>query len=161
MQNFNMISTQAHVEFNRISTHQSPEGKLYFGSVEGLFVFHPDDFVKQAQLGEQVQVQVSRVSHFDTKKDTLMHQYRDLATTKNFHVYPNYKYISFDVFIPIFREAKNILIPGCWKAMIPDGQNLRLPITSVMRISLLVNIHFMFKGAFIQIIIKNLKGSFK
>ncbi len=33
-----------HYEFNRISHHQGPDGRLYFGSLNGITSFHPSDF---------------------------------------------------------------------------------------------------------------------
>lgn len=34
----------SHNEFNRVSHFQAPDGRLFFGSLHGVTVFHPDDF---------------------------------------------------------------------------------------------------------------------
>jgi signal transduction histidine kinase/DNA-binding response OmpR family regulator len=106
VKSFNMFPFQAQMEFNRNSTHQSSDGTFYFGSVEGLFVFHPDSLFRDARLAEQFQVQISRFSTFDINKDSLVHNYQNLATTSTFHIYPNYRYFTFDIFVPDFRDAE-------------------------------------------------------
>ena len=39
-----------HIEGNRASHHQDESGRLYFGSVTGLTIFHPDDFYDDFQV---------------------------------------------------------------------------------------------------------------
>ncbi|MDF1699158.1 MAG: ATP-binding protein [Saprospiraceae bacterium] len=106
VKNFAMFPLQKQMEFNRGSTYQDAKGKLYFGSVDGIFVFHPNNLVKEARLDEVFPVQVARFAHFDVNKDSLIYTYQDLATTSTYHIYPKHRYFSIDVFVPDFRNAK-------------------------------------------------------
>jgi signal transduction histidine kinase/DNA-binding response OmpR family regulator len=106
IRNFKMISSLGHIEFNRLSSYQSSEGNLYFGSTEGLFVFHPDSLLQEAQVDERFQVQLSRFSLFDNRKDTLIHTYKNLTTTSSFDIHPFHKYLSLEVFIPDYRDSE-------------------------------------------------------
>ncbi len=105
LQNFNVFPLQASMEFNRLSTHQDQEGNLYFGSVEGLFVFHPDQLVKESRFEETFPVQLLRVSHFNVKKDTIIHTYPNSEAATIFDIYPRHRFIRFDVFIPDYRDT--------------------------------------------------------
>lgn len=106
IRNFKMISSLGHIEFNRLASHQNLDGYLYFGSTEGLFVFHPDSLIQEAQVDERVRVQLSRFSFFDNRKDTLIHTYKNLATTSSFDIHPFHKYLSLEVFIPDYRDTE-------------------------------------------------------
>ena len=106
LRNFKMFPAQSRTEFNRLSTYQDPDGTLYFGSVEGLFVFHPDTLVKEARLIERFPVRIHLFSRFDNEKNTLTHSYSDLAATSTFDIYPHHKYFSFEVFVPDFRDTE-------------------------------------------------------
>lgn len=106
LRNFKMFPSQAPMEFNRLSSYQNSDGTLYFGSVEGLFEFHPKSLVKEAQLDQQFPVQILRLSRFDNKKNAIVHTYDNLNTTNTFDIYPYHKYFSFDIFVPDFRNAE-------------------------------------------------------
>lgn len=105
VKSFAMFPLQSRMEFNRGATYQDNNGKLYFGSVDGLFVFHPDSLVNEARLEETFPLQVARFAQFDVSKDSVIYTYKDLVTTSAFHIYPRHRYFSMDVFVPDFRDA--------------------------------------------------------
>ena len=108
IRNFKMISSLDHIEFNRLASHQSSDGHLYFGSTEGLYVFHPDTLLNEAQVDERFQVELSRYSLFDNRDDTLIHKFENLASTSSFDIYPFHKYLSLEVFVPDYRQTDKI-----------------------------------------------------
>lgn len=106
MRNFKMFPRQSVMEFNRLSSHQDQQGNLYFGSMEGLYVFDPDQLTKDARFDETFPIQLLRVSHFDVKQDTILHTYPDSETSTTFEVYPRHRFIRFDVFAPDYRDTE-------------------------------------------------------
>ena len=49
IQSFDMFPRLPNSEFAGLSSYQSPVGKLFFGSHEGLWSFHPDRLVREMQ----------------------------------------------------------------------------------------------------------------
>lgn len=62
----------SHHEFNRISHFQDKEGRLYFGTVNGVTAFHPRDFY-QTDIGAlpNVSLLITDFEQYSGKKDTL------------------------------------------------------------------------------------------
>lgn len=106
IQSFDMFPRLPNSEFAGLSSYQSPEGKLFFGSHEGLWSFHPDSLVRNAKLEEQFPVQLTQFSRFDNNKDTIDRTHKNLNMTRSFDIYPFHKYFSFDFFVPDFRDPE-------------------------------------------------------
>ena len=106
LQGFPMFPLQAATEFNRQAIFQTQDGMMYFGSVQGLLAFHPDTLVHKARLEEAFKIELLRVAVFDTKADSVITTPTDIVNTTKFDVYPYNRYISFDVFVPDFRDAE-------------------------------------------------------
>lgn len=107
IRDFQMIPSLANIEFNRLSSYQSADGNLYFGSVEGLFVFQPDSIIAFAHLEEKFPVRISKFSKYNKVQDTVIQFFNNLSTTSVFDLYSHNKYFSFDYFIPDFRDTEN------------------------------------------------------
>ncbi len=106
LQGFRMFPLQASTEYNRLSNFRTEDGTMYFGSVEGLFSFHPDTLVQRARLEEDFKVELLQVSWFDAKADSLISLHPDLIETNKFEVYPRHRSIILDVFVPDYRDAE-------------------------------------------------------
>ncbi len=106
LRNFEMFPSQKGVEFNRFSTLQTKDGTLYFGSVEGLFAFHPKELIKASRIEERFPIQLSQLSKYDSRKDTIVHTYQDLQAISTIHIYPRHKYLNLEIFVPDFRDAE-------------------------------------------------------
>jgi len=60
-----------HQEFNRISHHQDREGRIYFGSLNGVTSFHPRDFYADFDKNPDIPLLLSNATRFCSSKDTL------------------------------------------------------------------------------------------
>ena len=101
-QDFEMIDRISKAEFNRLSHYQDSDGTLYFGSLDGLYTFHPDQFLEAAAVDQVFPISVIRHSTFDKELDSLLHYFHHTSTT--YHISPKHKYFSFDVFVPDYRK---------------------------------------------------------
>ena len=59
----------SHNEFNRISHLQGGDGSLYFGSLNGITVFHPADFVKDFDDKQHYTVHLIDATFFENAKE--------------------------------------------------------------------------------------------
>ncbi len=106
LRSFQMFPVQSRIEFNRLSTFQDKIGRLYFGSLEGILAFDPEQLVREARLDERLPVQVALFSRYDTRKDQIVHTHEGLSSASTFHLYANHRYFSMEVFVADFRDAK-------------------------------------------------------
>lgn len=60
-----------HREFNRISHHQDKDGRIYFGSLNGVTSFHPRDFYTDFNQSPDIPLVLSSAQRFSHQKDTL------------------------------------------------------------------------------------------
>ena len=106
LQDFKMFPIQANKEFNRLAHYKGKDGKLYFGSTEGLFAFYPKAFMAASRLNEQYPIQIARFSVYDSELDSLLHSFPSIEQAFSFDVYPKHQYFNFDVFVPDYRNAE-------------------------------------------------------
>lgn len=79
-------------EFNTISHHQDKEGKLYFGTVDGMIEFHPKDFNHQA---EDVPFIITAAHRIDQRTDTIINQTQSVIDYHSLTIRPNDKAADF------------------------------------------------------------------
>lgn len=106
LRGFEMFPSQKNMEFNRFATHQSKDGRLYLGSVEGVFSFYPNELTKASRIEEQFPIQLFQVSKYDNRQDTIIHSQQNLSNLSTIHIYPHHQYFNLEVFISDFRDAE-------------------------------------------------------
>ncbi len=72
MRNYGIMDGVTNPEFNRISHFKSPDGTIYFGSVNGVTVFHPRDFTEafRAEAESAVYLTGARINSRKSGEET-------------------------------------------------------------------------------------------
>lgn len=95
------------VEFNRLSHTQGPDGRLYFGSLNGVTSFHPDDFyTRETQVEGGYGLRIAEFSQFDSENNLLVNKTAELAETQTICMMPEDRYINLQLALLNFRETE-------------------------------------------------------
>jgi signal transduction histidine kinase/DNA-binding response OmpR family regulator/ligand-binding sensor domain-containing protein len=92
-------------EFNRISHFQDTDGRLYFGHVQGVTVFHPDDFKNAFEESIAVSPIVVELQQYLGSSNQLENQTAQYYTQKRVVLHPNDRFFSVTVGIDDPRWA--------------------------------------------------------
>lgn len=84
------------VEFNRISHTSDEEGRLYFGSLNGITAFHPDDFYSNDRV-KTIPLQITGFSQFDGDENKLIDRYAELLASPSMKMQPRDRYLKLEV----------------------------------------------------------------
>jgi signal transduction histidine kinase/DNA-binding response OmpR family regulator len=97
-----------HQEFNRISHCKAADGTIFFGSLNGVTMFHPRDFCKEFDVSSNASVFLTKAVLFssETQKEEqiLASYYQDGLITIN----PNDRYLKLDFAVSDYSESKRI-----------------------------------------------------
>jgi len=95
-----------HEEFNRLSHFYEKEGSgsgtIYFGSMNGIVAFKPDDFVYKNK--NKASVTLSEFEVFDGQKGQLVQKTRELSETKTIIFKPTDRFLKLKFVLPNFEE---------------------------------------------------------
>ena len=91
-----------HNDFNTISHHQDKDGKLYFGTVNGMIEFHPRDFNHQ---GEQVPFMISKVLRIDRQTESSINMTRSVLDKHSLTVQPSDKSAEFNFALLEYKKT--------------------------------------------------------
>jgi len=94
-------------EFNRVSHHQSKNGRIYFGSLNGVTSFHPKDFVENEKNHQSVAI--ANYEIFDGAETKLLNKTKELSDTKIITFHPRDRYFKLKFVLPTFDEQNKIL----------------------------------------------------
>lgn len=75
-------------EFNRISHARDEKGNIYFGSLNGITRFHPDDLVFDPASLQNKSVDITSISMFDRKKGVNVDKTSDFFIKKQIEIFP-------------------------------------------------------------------------
>lgn len=71
--NFFKSDGMTHNEFNRVSYFKASDGRMYFGSLQGLNAFYPDEVIKNYRIkNKSAQVVLSSFERMDEQLDTVI-----------------------------------------------------------------------------------------
>ena len=101
----------SHHEFNRISQFQTEDGTIYFGGLNGITAFHPDDFV--GDKTNYPQMLISDYEIFDGKAKQLVNRVGELRRTNTIIFHPNDRFFRLKFVLPTFENASKMLY--AWK----------------------------------------------
>jgi signal transduction histidine kinase/DNA-binding response OmpR family regulator len=97
-----------HQEFNRISHCKAADGTIFFGSLNGVTMFHPRDFCQEFEVASNASVFLTKAVLFSstTQKEEQMLSsfYQDGLITIN----PNDRYLKLDFAMSDYSESKKI-----------------------------------------------------
>lgn len=95
-----------HFEFNRISHFQDETGKIYFGSLNGITAFHPQDFnVKREKL--DVPMRIIRFQQFNGRDETLEDKTSEIRQYQSITIQPNDRFIILDFVLLDFKRQND------------------------------------------------------
>lgn len=90
-------------EFNRFSYYQDEKGRLYFGGVNGLNAFYPEDLLI---LENNPPVVLTKFTRFDSKTDSLIVQETGLHDLKEITISPYDTYFQFHFALPNYTRPQ-------------------------------------------------------
>jgi signal transduction histidine kinase/DNA-binding response OmpR family regulator/ligand-binding sensor domain-containing protein len=97
-----------HQEFNRISHYQSPDGTLYFGSLNGLTVFHPRDFFEDFDRSPDIPLILTTANLFSRRSDTLENVTTDYLRKGKLLYRPHHLYLTLSFALLDFLNPSSI-----------------------------------------------------
>ena len=84
-----------HYEFNRISHYQAEDGRLYFGSLNGVTSFYPKNFQNALQK-EDAPMAITNFRQFDHRKDKVVDKMAEWVKDKRIVLHPGDLFFSLD-----------------------------------------------------------------
>ncbi|HEX8531513.1 MAG TPA: two-component regulator propeller domain-containing protein, partial [Cytophagales bacterium] len=77
-----------HNEFNRIAHCQDPDGRLYFGGLNGITAFHPDDF-RAGTLGDGRPLRITAFRQYNPATDKVVDKTSEVTATRAITIPPD------------------------------------------------------------------------
>ena len=97
----------AQEEFNRISHFKAADGTIYFGGLNGVTSFHPNDFIKKGSIHSKVLL--SECTIFDGGKGEEVSRIEKIIETKILNFNPNDRYFKLKFTLPTFEDVHKTL----------------------------------------------------
>lgn len=98
----------AHSEFNRWSHTQGPDGRLYFGGLNGITAFHPDDLV-HIPRPERAPLVINTLNQFDGDEERLVDRTAEVVRSGAITMGPLDRFFTLHVALLSFEEAGAVL----------------------------------------------------
>ena len=93
------------IEFNRSSTLLASGGRCYFGSIDGLFSFFPDQLPFTKSSTANLTLHLVNMSWYDQQKKQAMHQWENLSTLTSITLAPNESNLELEFSVPDFDNT--------------------------------------------------------
>jgi len=102
------------MEFNRSSTLLASNGKCYFGSIDGLFSFFPDQLPFTKSSTANLTLYLVNMSWYDQHKKQAMHRWENLSKLASITLAPNESNLELEFSVPDFDNTifYSFRIPG-------------------------------------------------
>ncbi|MBK9335630.1 MAG: response regulator [Lewinellaceae bacterium] len=118
----------AHNEFNRTSHCMGADGTLYFGGLNGVTAFHPDDFyTKTAEGKNTTPLVVSAFSVLDAGTGQLENRLAEIVRHKRFTMYPDDRYIQLEFALLDYFAAEQVTYTWKLEGVSADWESIREP----------------------------------
>jgi len=126
---FNTADGIINNEFNRASSFKGPDGRMYFGTINGLTTFYPAEVVASATI-DSVPFQVTTINKYSASKNDFepcIHEYR---TNKKIVFHPGEGLLTIEFSLLDFQERAHLYryiiqgLPGKWK--LEEGNTLNI-----------------------------------
>jgi signal transduction histidine kinase/DNA-binding response OmpR family regulator/ligand-binding sensor domain-containing protein len=115
-----------HYEFNRISHYQAPDGRLYFGGLNGITAFYPEAFYDSAGSRKDT-VMIAGFQQYLGSKGNLVDLTNQLLTTGQIVINPSDRFFSLTLAVPDYINTNKIvyyyMIDGVDKDWNKTGSN--------------------------------------
>lgn len=98
--------TSSH-EFNRISHFQDTDGTLYFGSINGVTIFHPKDFSDRAELSDAPKVLVVELNQYLDETQNIVNKTADFFQKREIKLNAGDRFFNLKLTLDNFSESQN------------------------------------------------------
>jgi signal transduction histidine kinase/DNA-binding response OmpR family regulator/ligand-binding sensor domain-containing protein len=96
-------------EFNRISHFQDTDGTLYFGSIDGLVVFHPKDFYASFERAKPLPPVVVEVQQYNGKKNKVEEKTSNFLAQQYLKINPSDWFFTLTLALPNYTAAREVI----------------------------------------------------
>ena len=93
-------------EFNRISHCRDSAGNFYFGTINGVTAFHPDDF-RRDTYASQYPLVITAFSQFDGKSARLLDRTAELLRTRTITLQPQDRFFTLELSLLNFTDPEH------------------------------------------------------
>ncbi|MCB0533545.1 MAG: response regulator [Lewinellaceae bacterium] len=116
-------------EFNRISHCRGADGTLYFGGLNGVTAFNPDDFYTHTDPEKsKIPLVVSNFNVLAAGSGQLENRTRELIRTNRFTMYPGDRYIQLEFALLDYIASEKVTYTWKLDAGEGDWENLKEPV---------------------------------
>ena len=117
-----------HNEFNRVSHCMGADGTLYFGGLNGVTAFHPDNFYTQtAERGNTIPLVISAFSTLNAGSGQLENRLPEIVRHNSFTMYPDDRYIQLEFALLDYFAAEKVTYTWKLEGVSADWENIREP----------------------------------
>ncbi len=102
--NFNNRDGLSHNEFNRFSFFKGSDDIFYFGGMNGINAFHPNELL---QKKKNRSVQLTKLVYYESNKDTLIEKTNGLHLLKSLALSAYVSYFQFNFTLPNYEYPQN------------------------------------------------------
>ena len=101
-QNFDLDDGLSHSEFNRFGFYKSPGGKYFFGGMNGITAFYPEDLLREDSASN---LYVTKVTMYDGNLDSIIEQRADLHNLTYLDINPSVTFFEINFGLNDLRDA--------------------------------------------------------
>jgi signal transduction histidine kinase/DNA-binding response OmpR family regulator/ligand-binding sensor domain-containing protein len=118
-------------EFNYMSHFQDEEGKLYFGTIDGLCIFHPDSLAVKTSLKQKVRLQIAKVVVYERNTETPKLSTKQVIDTEELRLHPDENRVIINL-TPNYLLGHDVVYE--WQ-LSSEGENWRIMPTPMLELS--------------------------
>ncbi len=105
MINYDMSDGLSQNEFNRESSFKAADGRLYFGSINGVNAFYPHDFIEDTTY-LNVPLQIISFNKFSNSKNKLLDLTTELTTNPTINLNPDDRFFNLQFMLLDYKNGK-------------------------------------------------------
>lgn len=94
-------------EFNRVSHYQATDGRIYFGSINGVTAFYPKEVTKRDEV-YNVPLEITRFSQFDKEQNQVVDKTADLVKHQAIILKPGERVFDLSFALLDYKSTQNI-----------------------------------------------------
>ena len=97
----------AHNEFNRVSHFQDESGRLYFGGINGVTVFHPKELLDVASEFD-APLQITKFQQYDGNSDKIIDRTSEIIQNPRIVLRPDDKFFNLEFALLEYQDASQV-----------------------------------------------------
>lgn len=114
-------------EFNRISHGKGADGALYFGGLNGVTAFHPDDFYQHNANEKACELALSNYSVLYQSREQLVNQTYELNQNRTITLTPDVRYVQLEFSLLDFIAPEKVTYTWKLEGISTDWEPLKEP----------------------------------